>query len=60
MFNVLGQEVTVLYSGVAAAGRYTAVWKGLDGNGEHVGNGVYFIRLMTGDFTTTEKITLLR
>ena len=43
-----------------AAGFYTATWDGLDRMGRSVASGVYFYRLMTPQFTRTQKMTLLK
>ena len=60
VYNVLGQKVRTLVAEEKAAGSYTAVWNGLDNSGLDVASGVYFYRLNTGDFTSTQRMILMR
>ena len=60
VYNMLGQEIRVLFNGTAPAGRYSATWSGYDLNGEQAENGIYFIRLVTNKFMATQKITMIR
>jgi hypothetical protein len=55
VLNVLGQEVMVLVDQVQSAGRYKAV---VDASA--LPSGVYFYRLVAGNFTQTHKMTLVR
>ncbi|MCH8837422.1 MAG: Ig-like domain repeat protein, partial [Candidatus Marinimicrobia bacterium] len=61
IYNLLGQEVRTLYSGVAQAGRYELLWRGIDQRGAAVASGVYFVRLMTGaGHVEVKKMLLVR
>ena len=55
IYNVLGQVVQTLYSGVRAAGQYTATF-----SGNNLASGVYFYRLDAGSFTAVKKMVLLK
>ena len=45
VFDVLGRLVTVLVEGEREAGRHDVLWQGVDGNGQKVPAGTYFIQL---------------
>jgi len=60
IFDVAGHVVKTLVDGVKPAGRHEVTWTGLDQDGHHVTSGVYFYRLVTGDFSQTRKMALLK
>ena len=60
IYNVLGQEVITLASGVRDAGFYRLAWNGQDHLGRSVASGIYFVRLVAGDFTGVRKMLLLK
>ncbi|MEW6685657.1 MAG: kelch repeat-containing protein, partial [Candidatus Edwardsbacteria bacterium] len=62
IYNVAGQLVKTLVgqASLPAAGIYTCRWDGRDDSGKRVASGVYFYRLVAGDFTATKKMILLR
>lgn len=60
IYNLRGQQVAVLLSGVKAAGHYSLLWDGTNDRGELVSSGVYFIQLQTRNKTMIRKMTLLR
>jgi hypothetical protein len=37
-----------------------ATWDGRDGSGRTVSHGIYYVRLITGDFTGVTKLVLQR
>lgn len=45
LFNTTGELVQVLHSGAREAGWHSAIWNGLDRNGNSASSGVYFYRL---------------
>jgi endo-1,4-beta-xylanase len=55
VFNMLGAEVAVLYAGFGRAGDHVATF-----NGTGLPSGMYLYRLMSGNFTSTKKLVLLR
>jgi flagellar hook assembly protein FlgD len=45
IYNVNGQLIKSLESGVCEAGFHEAVWNGDDNNGKNVSSGIYFYKL---------------
>ncbi|HEY3296314.1 MAG TPA: T9SS type A sorting domain-containing protein [bacterium] len=60
IYNVMGQKVATLISGVQQAGYHVVQWKGHDDLGSSVASGVYLMRLEAGNHVATQKIMLLR
>ncbi|MFN0149632.1 MAG: ice-binding family protein [bacterium] len=66
VYNVVGQEISVLVEGAFAAGRQSATWDVTRPPGDPLSNGVYFYRmeaqgLETGQaFLETKKMVLMR
>lgn len=58
IYDVTGRRVKVLMEGPREAGAYEEVWTGDDFSGRAVSNGVYFCRLIIGDFCITQKLIL--
>jgi flagellar hook assembly protein FlgD len=61
VYNILGEEVSVLHQGVLDAGRYWFTWDGRARSGNQVATGVYIARLRTerGE-SFTRKMLLLK
>jgi len=61
VYNLLGQEVVRLMDQVQAAGRYEAVWHGVNSRGAGVASGVYLYRIVSGNgYKDTKRMTLLK
>jgi hypothetical protein len=60
VYNVGGQVVRTLVSGVKPAGRYDVRWDGRDTTGSRVAAGVYFYRLEASGETMTKKMTVMK
>jgi hypothetical protein len=60
IFNILGQHVRTIRRGIHDAGRDKVIWDGLSGNGARVASGVYFYRLLAGDYVSTKKMVMLK
>jgi hypothetical protein len=60
IFNILGQKVRTLVNQRVSAGRYTVTWRGYDEAGCETASGIYFCRIMAGDFVQTRKMVLLK
>jgi len=60
IYNLLGQRVTTLLNSPKPAGRYTLKWDGKDQNGNDVASGIYFYKLVAGDFRQIKKMVLTR
>lgn len=55
IYNLLGQEVAILFEGEKQVGTYTVLF---DGSG--LSSGVYYYRLETNEFIKTKKLLLLK
>lgn len=60
IFNIMGQEVKTLASGVKEIGRYDAVWDGRNAKGLQVASGIYIYRLSTPEGSISKKMILLK
>lgn len=60
VYDVLGRQIAVLVDGKQTAGNRSVTWNGVDGEGTQVSSGVYFYRLVAGEFVQTRKMVLLR
>ena len=60
VFNIRGQKVTTLYSGLLAKGNHQLQWNGKDYNNLNVASGVYFARIKTGNFSKNVKMMLMK
>jgi hypothetical protein len=60
IYDVRGQLVHTLASGVLAGGHYELTWRGQDHAGRSLGSGIYFCRMQADGFAQTEKIVLIR
>jgi hypothetical protein len=60
IYNVQGQVVRTLLDGDKPAGSYRIVWDGRSDQGTFVATGVYFYRIVAGDFTSTRKMLMLK
>ncbi len=60
VYNITGQVVATLVDEYIEAGEHSVVWDSRDGSGRPVATGVYFYRLVTGDFSATRKMVLVK
>jgi len=60
VYNSKGQRVRVLVDGVHGVGRHSVVWDGHDDLGRVVSSGVYFYRMVSGEYTATRKMLLMK
>ena len=61
IYNLLGQKVIRLVDQVQAAGRYEAVWHGVNSRGAGVASGIYLYRIVSGSgYVDTKRMTLLK
>jgi hypothetical protein len=60
VYNVSGRAVRTLVEGKIPAGLQTAVFDGLDDQGNELGSGIYFLRLDTPQFLEVRQVTLLK
>ncbi|MCP4568638.1 MAG: T9SS type A sorting domain-containing protein [FCB group bacterium] len=60
IYNILGQKVNTLVNEEQEADAYEAVWNGDDENGTPVASGIYFYKMIAGEFVETQKMVLMR
>lgn len=60
VYDVRGRLVRSLVDGARESGTYTVFWDGTNENGQKVSSGVYFYRMVSGDFTQTRKMVMLK
>lgn len=60
VYNVLGQKVRALMNEMKDAGEYSIPWMGNDDTGKQVASGVYFIRMVAGSVSKSQKIMLVK
>jgi hypothetical protein len=60
VFNILGERVAKLVDGKHAAGIHSIEWDARDASGKLVGNGVYFYKITTPEFSQTRKMLLVK
>jgi len=60
VYNILGQCVVELVNKNQTAGEYSITWDGRNESGAETASGVYFYRLVAGDFTSVKKMLLVK
>jgi len=60
IYNIKGQKVKTLQSGISTQGNHTLIWNGRDDNGKPVSSGVYFYQLKAQDKTITKKMIMVK
>jgi hypothetical protein len=60
IYNVLGQEVVTLISGILDAGYHTVEWNGLNNRHQQAASGLYFCELHNGGKRLIKKMMLIR
>jgi len=60
IYNIRGQRVKRVMSGVRGAGSHKVVWNGDDASGRSVGSGVYFYRMSAEGYSSVKKMLLMK
>jgi hypothetical protein len=60
VYNLLGQKVRALVSGIQEAGYREVAWDGRNDSGVAVASGIYIYRIEAGDFVQTRKMILMK
>jgi hypothetical protein len=60
VYNIAGQKVRMLVSGMQPAGSHTVRWDGRDRSGKPVTTGVYVYKLISSDASFVRKMLLMR
>ena len=59
IYNIKGQKVKTLYSGIEEEGKHSILWNGKDTNDKPVSSGIYFYKLNVNGKTEAVKKCLL-
>ncbi|MEE9441141.1 MAG: T9SS type A sorting domain-containing protein [candidate division Zixibacteria bacterium] len=60
VFNILGQRIRILHSGIMPAGEQEIVFDGKNDQGHAISSGIYFYRLKADDKTLIRKMLLVK
>ncbi|MBI4726668.1 T9SS type A sorting domain-containing protein [candidate division TA06 bacterium] len=60
VYNTLGQVVKTLVNESQNPGPYSVKWDGRDETGRQVSAGIYFYRIVSGEFSSVKKMVVLR
>ncbi len=60
VFDVLGREVETLVNEQLSAGTYKVDFPAPSGNASHLPSGLYFYRIISGNFTDVKKMLLIK
>lgn len=60
VYNILGQKVATLINGPLPPGRHSVEWLSTSDNGQPVGSGIYFYKLVAGDHSESKKMVLMK
>ena len=60
IYDILGRKVSIFNLGHQSGGYNTITWDGKDNSGKEVGSGIYFYRLIAGEFKMVKKMALLK
>ncbi len=57
---MLGREVSTVINETQSAGYKKVVWNGTNNSGKQVSTGVYFYKIVAGDYVKTMKMILMK
>ena len=60
IYNMMGQKVRTLHTGNMNAGRHHISFDGVNDQNQQLGSGVYFYRVVAGEFQATKKMMLVK
>lgn len=60
IYDILGREVATLVDGSKESGYHTVTCDGRDSGGREVPSGIYFYHLVSGQFSDTKRMVLLK
>ena len=60
IFNSLGEKVQILVDETKSAGTYSIKWDGRDYNNNMVSSGIYFIKLIAENYSSSVKAIFLK
>ena len=60
VYNLLGKKIATLVNTDQNAGSFQVTWDGTDMFGNQAASGVYFYKILAGDFVDMKKMILIR
>ncbi|UCE06792.1 MAG: T9SS type A sorting domain-containing protein, partial [bacterium] len=60
VYNVLGAEICTLLNEKKGGGQHQVIWNGKDNLGQETPSGVYFIKIVAGDYRMIRKMIKIR
>ena len=60
IYNLKGQKVKSLYSGVTPRGEHSVVWNGTDDSNKRVSSGMYLYKITSGNQSQSRKMLLVK
>jgi hypothetical protein len=55
IFNIHGQLIKVLETGIKSPGQYTTTWQGVNENGDYVSTGIYIVELTVDHYVLVQR-----
>ncbi|MFC2077131.1 FG-GAP-like repeat-containing protein, partial [candidate division KSB1 bacterium] len=60
IYNILGQEVRTLVDEFKPVGKHTVRWDATDNDRRKLASGLYFYRILSGDYSATRRMVFIR
>ena len=60
VYNMMGQQVSMLIDEIKEPGYYTVEWNGRDDSGRDVSTGIYIYRLISGEKVLTRRMVKMK
>ena len=60
VLDVSGRVVNTLVAGIEEPGYKTITWNGTDNRGRKVGSGVYYVKMIAGDYSSVQKVVIMK
>jgi flagellar hook assembly protein FlgD len=60
IYDILGREIKTLVNEFQNAGYKSVLWDGRNNNGAEVSSGVYFCKIIAGDFVDVKKMAVIK
>jgi hypothetical protein len=60
IYNIKGELVRTLVAEYKPAGYHTVTWDGRNEDGMEVSSGIYFYRMVSGEFSATKKMVMIK
>ena len=60
VFDIMGREVKTLVNEKLEPGKYEVDWNGTNGMGNTVSSGIYFYKIVAGNYVETKKMIMLK